>query len=171
MSFGEDKRLRPSSAGVSITLDRASAWPVVIHAQLKNCARALRFPTAMARCEAENPLGVTKPMFRRGPLSIGVSLLIGAYAYGLLLGGLSLAWRLLSQNGVPQMLWWQWLLAPLGIGCVALVVEWSFQVLQDRTGFGAETHSRSTKFLHLVVLITVFAALIIGPAIYGIAHS
>ena len=100
-----------------------------------------------------------------------VFLLLGAYAYGLLLCGLALVWEVLFRNGMPQMPWWQWLLTPLWVGFIAGLIEWAFQIIQDKTGFGAEEHRRTKRFLHLLILVVVFGILILSPAVYGIANS
>jgi hypothetical protein len=93
-----------------------------------------------------------------------------AYFYGLILGGLSLAWQVLFRNGLPAMSWWQWLFAPLALGGAAMGGEWLVQRLQDSTGFGEYGKSRSKRLLHLAILLVVFAALGIGPAMYKIAN-
>lgn len=102
-------------------------------------------------------------------LKVGGYLVALAYFYGLLLGGLSLAWHVLFRDGWPSLSWWQWLLAPLGIGCVAMGGEWLFQKLRDRTGFGEYGQNKSKRVLHLAILFVVLAALIIGPAVYKVA--
>jgi hypothetical protein len=93
-----------------------------------------------------------------------------AYFYGLILGGLSLVWQVLFQNGLPTMSRWQWLFAPLAIGGAAMGGEWLVQRLQDSTGFGEYGKSRSKRLLHLAILLVVFAAISIGPAMYKIAN-
>ena len=93
-----------------------------------------------------------------------------AYFYGLILGGFSLAWQVLFRSGLPAMLWWQWLLAPLAIGGAAMGGEWLVQKLQDSTGFGEYGKSASKRFIHLGILFVVLAALIIGPAMYKVAN-
>ena len=93
-----------------------------------------------------------------------------AYFYGLILGGLSLAWQVLFRSGPPAMSWWQWLLAPLAIGGAAMGGEWLVQKLQDVTGFGEYGKSKSSRLLHLAILFVVLAALIIGPAMYKVSN-
>ena len=49
-------------------------------------------------------------------------------------------------------------------------VEWLVQKLQAITGFGEYGKSKSKRLLHLAILLVVFAALIIGPAMYKVAN-
>jgi hypothetical protein len=93
-----------------------------------------------------------------------------AYASGLVLGALALLWHVSFRDGLPQMTWWQWLLAPLGIGLLSIGGEWVVQKLQDITGFGAVGQTRGKRVLHLLILFLVLALLILGPAFYNIAH-
>jgi hypothetical protein len=109
-------------------------------------------------------------MSSRPTLKVSAYLVGLAYFYGLLLGGLSLAWQVLFREGWPSMSWWQWVLAPLGIGGAAMGGEWLVQKLQDATGFGDYGNSKSKRVLHLAILFVVLAALIIGPAIYKVAN-
>jgi uncharacterized membrane protein len=109
-------------------------------------------------------------MSSRPTLKLGIYLTGLAYFYGVLLGGLSLAWQVLFRDGWPSMSWWQWLLAPLGIGCAAMAGELLVQKLQDSTGFGDYGIGKSKRVLHLAVLLVVLAALIIGPAVYKVAN-
>ena len=109
-------------------------------------------------------------MSTRSTVKLGGYLVGLAYFYGLLLGGLSLAWQVLFRSGLPAMSWWQWLFAPLAIGGAAMGVEWLVQKLQAITGFGEYGKSKSKRLLHLAILLVVFAALIIGPAMYKVAN-
>jgi hypothetical protein len=92
-----------------------------------------------------------------------------AYFYGLLLGGFTLVWQVLFRDGLPSLAWWQWLLAPLAIGCAAMGAEWLFEKLQSTTGFGIYGENRVKRALHLLILFVVLAGLIIAPAIYKVA--
>jgi hypothetical protein len=94
-----------------------------------------------------------------------------AYFYGALLGAAGLAWETLFRDGPPRWAWWQYLLAPLGIGSFAIGAEWLVQKVQDSTGFGAQGLPQSKHALHLVILFVVLALLIIGPAVYKVANS
>ena len=96
--------------------------------------------------------------------------MVGAvYAYGVLLGSLGLVWQLVIGKGFPHWVWWQFLLAPLGIGATAACGEWLFEKVQSTTGFGAVGQSRGKRFAHLLLLAAVLAALVIGSGIYNIA--
>jgi hypothetical protein len=59
-----------------------------------------------------------------------MSLLALAYFYGLLLSAFGAAGLLLKGETFPQWTWWQYLLAPLGAGLVALAAEALFQPIQ-----------------------------------------
>ena len=45
------------------------------------------------------------------------------YAYGVFLGVIGVAWNWFWDHGVPQLRWWQYLLAALAIGSMAFAVE------------------------------------------------
>ena len=68
------------------------------------------------------------------------------------------------------MSWWQWLLAPLAIGSVAMGAERIVHKLQAITGVGEYGKSKSKRFHHLAIFTVVLAALIIGPAMYKVAN-
>ena len=110
-------------------------------------------------------------MYRRSAITSALAVLGFAYAYGLLLGALSLVYEVVFRNGAPHMPWWQWLLAPFAIGAFAMGGEWLFQKLQDKTGFGVAGESRAKHAIHLVVLFLVLALLIVGPALYKVSHQ
>lgn len=93
-----------------------------------------------------------------------------AYFYGAVLGVLALLWEAAFRDGPPKWAWWQYLLAPLGIGCFAMGSAWLVEKLQAATGFGRAGVSRGRHARHLVVLFVVLALLIIGPAMYKLAH-
>ncbi|MBK7014038.1 MAG: hypothetical protein IPH39_00345 [Sulfuritalea sp.] len=59
-----------------------------------------------------------------------LSLLALAYIYGLLLSVFGAAGLLLNGVAFPQWTWWQYLLAPLGAGLIALAAEALFQPIQ-----------------------------------------
>jgi hypothetical protein len=105
-------------------------------------------------------------MSSRPVLKLGGYLTGLAYFYGLILGGISLAWQVLFRDGLPSLSWWQWLLAPLAIGGAAMCGEWLVQKVQDTTGFGNYGQSKSKRVLHLLILFVFLSALIIGPALY-----
>ena len=109
-------------------------------------------------------------MSRRSPLVLGAYFLGLAYIYGLILGSISLAWQALFRDGMPGLSWWQWLLAPLALGALAMAAEAAFEWLQNATGFGAERQGRVKRALHLIILFVIFSALIIGPALYSISR-
>ena len=106
----------------------------------------------------------------RSTARFGGYLLCLTYFYGLILGGLSLAWQVLFRSGLPELSWWQWLLAPLAIGATAMGGEWLVQKLRESTGFGEYGKSKSKRLLHLGILFVVLAVLIIGPAVYNVAN-
>ena len=101
----------------------------------------------------------------RSALSAGAVIAGLAYFYGLILGGLSLAWQVLFREGLPTLAWWQWLLAPLALGVVAMGAEALIEKAQTATGFGAEGQTRSKRALHLLLLFCILTALILGPAL------
>lgn len=52
-----------------------------------------------------------------------LSIAVVAYVYGAILGAFAAVWEWLFREGLPSWEWWQYLLAPLGIGFVALALE------------------------------------------------
>ena len=97
-------------------------------------------------------------------------LLALAYFYGAILGAFALVWDIAFRDGPPKWALWQYLAAPLGIGLFALGGEWLVEKIQSTTGFGQSGVSRGRHALHLVILFVVLALLIIGPAMYKVAH-
>jgi hypothetical protein len=93
-----------------------------------------------------------------------------AYVCGLVLGGMGLAWEVMFRGGWPSLNWWQWVLAPLAIGVVAMSAEAVFEVLRRATGFGAPDQSRGKRLAHLLILFAILATVIIGPAMYKVAN-
>jgi len=109
-------------------------------------------------------------MNSRAVLSSGAVFLGLAYFYGLILGAFSLGWEVLFRGGWPSLAWWQWVLAPLAIGTFAMCAEAIVEKIQQATGFGAAGQSRAKRMIHLVVLFVVLAAVIVGSAMYTVAH-
>lgn len=105
---------------------------------------------------------------QRGPVD-AVRIVVLAYGYGLILGALSLAWHAAFRGGLPALAWWQWALAPLALGVVALTVEWLLSHIQNATGFGAAGERGLKRALHLGLLLLLLSAIILGPALYNIA--
>lgn len=59
-----------------------------------------------------------------------MSLLAMAYFYGLILAAFSVAGLLLSGDAFPGWPWWQYILAPLAAGLIALAAEALFLPIQ-----------------------------------------
>ena len=57
------------------------------------------------------------------------------YAYGVFLGVIGVALNWFWDHGVPQLRWWQYLLAALAIGSMAFAVEGK-RIAQARVGNG-----------------------------------
>jgi hypothetical protein len=142
--------------------------------RLRTSHRGTSLPVVAVRL-----LGAGKPLSfvrRREYMRTGALLgpplaLLGlAYFYGALLGGAGLFWETPFRDGPPRWAWWQYLVAPLCIGLVAIGVEWLVQKLQERTGSGAPGLPAARRALHLIALFVILALLIAGPAVYKIAN-
>jgi len=90
-----------------------------------------------------------------------------AYAYGALLGLFALAWDWLVRDSLPNLQWWQWLLAPLGIGLAAMALEGIGTLITKGDDIAHPTWNRAIR---VVALFVVLAALILIPTFYGIAN-
>ncbi len=85
--------------------------------------------------------------------------------YGVVLAVIALAWDLLTVTPIrlPEMEWWQYLLAPFGIGLVAFALEW---VGTQLTKGDDVAHPLWKRLPKLLVMFLFLIALILGPAIY-----
>ena len=90
------------------------------------------------------------------------------YTYGAVLGTLSLAWGWLFKSGFPAWKLWQYLLAPFGIGLIALALE---GIGEQITGGDDVKHPLWKRSFRTLILFAFLIAVIIGPAIYKIGHQ
>jgi hypothetical protein len=102
------------------------------------------------------------------PLSFGRRALAFAgvaYIYGIVLVAIALAWDLLtvSQHRLPELEWWQYLLAPLGIGLGAFALEW---IGTQLTKGDDVAHPLWKRVPRLLVMFLFLFALILGPVFY-----
>jgi len=94
------------------------------------------------------------------PSRIGMGIAF-VYGYGALLGAFTFAWSWITDGGLPQLRWWQFLLAPLAIGLVALVLEAVGIFLSN--GFSLErVESASRLTAGKVALVAVMLLLVLG---------
>jgi hypothetical protein len=92
-----------------------------------------------------------------------------AYAYGAVLGCLSLLWSRAVGRGMPQLEWWQYLLAPLAIGAVAFVLEAVGSFIAN--GFtSGQTASSARLTAGKVALIALLVLLLVGWPMFQIAQ-
>jgi len=89
------------------------------------------------------------------------------YLYGTVLGLFALAWEALFRDGLPELEWWQYLLAPLGIGIVAFALEGATELITRGDNVKSPTWKRSVRLLFLFLFLIV---VILGPAFYKIGH-
>lgn len=91
-----------------------------------------------------------------------VSSLIGIlYAYGAFLGTIGLAWSWFEDRGVPQLLWWQFLLAPFVIGATAFALEGLGTFLTNGFAFD-KSGSKLRVELGKAALVVLLMMLLIG---------
>lgn len=106
---------------------------------------------------------------RLAPSHVGAFIGI-LYAYGAFLGAIGLAWSWLGDRGVPQLLWWQYLLAPFAIGAAAFALEGIGTFCADGFTFGY-TESKARLVAGKVALVVLLLALLLGWPMYRIAHQ
>jgi len=94
-----------------------------------------------------------------------------AYLYGLVVGGLVLASAWLFRDQLPALEWWQYLLAPLGLGFTALALEGLGEIIAGARGKDHPDVPPWKRSIELVIVFVLLAALILGPAIYNVGSS
>ena len=94
-----------------------------------------------------------------------------AYAYGAILGVIGLVWEWMFQPVLPSWKWWQFLLAPLAIGLIALALEGVGQLIRKSFGTDNANAPKWKRNLGLLVIFVLMTALVLGPAFYRIAHQ
>ena len=94
-----------------------------------------------------------------------------AYVYGLLLGVFALAWELAFRDGLPKWTWWQYLLAPLGIGVLALILEAFWTLVMKVIGPDHVTDPLWKRAGRMMAVFLLMTAFILGPGFYKIAHQ
>ena len=105
------------------------------------------------------------------PLSIGqrVFFTVGlVYIYGIILGAVAFSWDWLTGHHLPVMEWWQYLLAPFGIGLGAFALEW---VGTQITKGDDVAHPLRKRVPRLLVVFLFLIVLMLGPALYKIAFE
>ena len=93
-----------------------------------------------------------------------------AYAYGAMLGCLSLLWSWAVGRGMPQLEWWQYLLAPFAMGAAAFVLEAAGTFLAN--GFTSGQAASSARLTAgKVALVALLVLLLVGWPMYQIAQQ
>jgi hypothetical protein len=106
---------------------------------------------------------------RRFPAHVGAIVAV-AYAYGFVLGCVSLLWSWAVGRGMPQLEWWQYLLAPFGIGAAAFVLEAVGTFLSN--GFSSRQAVSSARLTAgKVALVALLVLLLVGWPMYQIAQQ
>ena len=90
-----------------------------------------------------------------------VALLGAVYAYGLL-ALLLQAWPFLFGIELPSLDWWQWLLAPLACGFLAILFEW----LTERGAVAARGQNGERFRLLAGVSVIALLLLVCGAILY-----
>jgi hypothetical protein len=93
-----------------------------------------------------------------------------AYAYGFLLGCLSLLWSWASGRSSPQLEWWQYLLAPFALGLAAFILEATGTFLTNGFTFG-QTASAARISAGRIVLVVLLVLLLMGWPVYQITQQ
>lgn len=106
---------------------------------------------------------------RLAPSHVGAFIGI-LYAYGAFLGTIGMAWSWLEDRGVPQLLWWQFLLAPFVIGATAVALEGLGTFLINGFAFD-QTESKVRVELGKAVLVALLLVLVIGLPIYHMSQQ
>ena len=91
------------------------------------------------------------------------------YAYGAFLGVIGVAWSWLGDRSVPQLLWWQYLLAPFAIGAVAFALEGLGTYCAGGFTFG-HTESKVRLAAGKAAIVVLLVTLLLGWPMYRIAH-
>jgi hypothetical protein len=93
------------------------------------------------------------------------------YTLGAIYGGINLLFKLPFRPTLPNWEWWQYLLAPLGIGVIAVVFEGLFDLVLRPFGINQPGTPKWRQSLGVLVLLLLMALMIIGSAFYQIAHG
>ena len=101
---------------------------------------------------------------------VGVFIAV-AYVYGLFLGVFALAWESAFRDGLPKWTWWQYLLAPLGIGFLAVVLEAFWMLVSKVIGRDHVSDPLWKRAGRMMVIFLLMTAFILGPGFYKIAHQ
>jgi hypothetical protein len=91
------------------------------------------------------------------------------YAYGVFLGVIGVAWSWLGDRSLPQLLWWQYLLAPFAIGAVAFALEGLGTFCASGFTFGY-TESKVRMAAGKTSMVVLLVALLLGWPMYRISH-
>ena len=111
-------------------------------------------------------------MFSAQLLGRGVVAFVAvAYVYGVFLGAFALAWEWAFRDGLPKWTWWQYLLAPLGIGFLALMLEAFWTLVMKLIGPDRVTDPHWKRAGRMMVVFLLMTAFILGPGFYKIAHQ
>lgn len=109
------------------------------------------------------------PGMRLFPNHVGAIVAV-AYGYGLLLGSLSLLWSWTVGRGAPQLVWWQYLLAPLAIGAAAFVLEAVATFFMN--GFAFEKSASASRLAAgKVAFVVLLVLLLVGWPMYQISQQ
>ncbi len=100
-----------------------------------------------------------------------VGMFIGlVYAYGAFLGVVGLVFSWLWDRGIPQLQWWQFLLAPFAIGLAAAALEGLGTFCASGFTFG-QTESKARLIVGKVAIIVLLLVLLLGIPMYKISHQ
>lgn len=148
------------------------SWSVVFD---KTCAHCITFRSTGQPNSFAVGLPVTSDV-RTQPMmtsrDFGPALLIYAvmaYGYGLVLGAFALAWDWFVRDQVPSLEWWQYILAPLAIGLVALFLEAAGTSVGRIFGEGDSSQPKWKHAAALIVMFLLMAALMLGPTFYQLS--
>lgn len=107
-----------------------------------------------------------RSLFRLGAFGIAF-----AYVYGAVLGALALAWEGLLKHRLPDWEWWQYALAPLGIGFTAAILELIGEYLANGFALKNPVTEKWWQYLAGVTLVLFMVILTLGPAFYKIRNG
>ena len=108
------------------------------------------------------------PGVRLAPSHVGAFIGI-LYTYGVCLGVIGIARYWLWDHGVPQLQWWQYLLAPFAIGAVAFALKGMGTFCAGGFSFG-HTESKARLVAGKVAMVVLLVTLLLGWSMYRIAH-